>query len=82
MLWDAAACEELLTQRYPWFMPTWRALGNSTVLKSGGAPSKTCHKHCRVQICGYVSSVLLSCLLFSFLVLLLLLLLVWREYKV
>lgn len=35
MLWDAAACEQLLHQHYPWFLDTWRALGNSTVLKSG-----------------------------------------------
>ncbi|WIA15093.1 hypothetical protein OEZ85_001787 [Tetradesmus obliquus] len=34
VLWDAAACEALLTQRYSWFLPTWQALGNSTVLKS------------------------------------------------
>eukprot|EP00879_Flechtneria_rotunda_P010779 GHRR01011263.1.p1 GENE.GHRR01011263.1~~GHRR01011263.1.p1 ORF type:complete len:294 (+),score=112.99 GHRR01011263.1:340-1221(+) len=34
MLWDAAACESLLRQRYPWFLDAWAATGSSTVLKS------------------------------------------------
>jgi hypothetical protein len=45
MFWDAAACEQLLSQRYPWFMDTWHALGDSVVLKSGeGALGLPCDK--------------------------------------
>lgn len=37
ILWDAAMCEKLLAEHYPWFLPTWRAYP-STVLKSGAWP--------------------------------------------
>ncbi|KAF6264293.1 hypothetical protein COO60DRAFT_1624299 [Scenedesmus sp. NREL 46B-D3] len=45
VLWDAAACEALLTQHYPWFLPTWSALGNSTVLKSDAIRPFILHAH-------------------------------------
>lgn len=35
VLWDAFAADNFVRKHYPWFVPTWEALGNSTVLRSG-----------------------------------------------
>lgn len=38
ILWDRVACEQLLEKRYPWFLDTWKLLGQdkgSIVLQSG-----------------------------------------------
>lgn len=35
MFWDAAACDALLLQRYPWFLDAWNKLDDRIVLKSG-----------------------------------------------
>lgn len=38
MLWDKPACEQLLRDKYPWFLDTWEVLGNGTysiALQSG-----------------------------------------------
>jgi len=42
ILWQHDMCEQLLRDRYPWFLDTWRSYG-SVVLKSGGHAS--CCRH-------------------------------------
>lgn len=54
MLWDKSACEQLLRERYPWFLHTWEVLGNGTnsvVLQSGvwhaeAIITQRLHQHC------------------------------------
>jgi hypothetical protein len=52
MFWDAAASERLLAERYPWFLDTWHALGDSIILKAGESTNSpfhggACWQHCQ-----------------------------------
>lgn len=46
MFWDNQAAEELLLERYPWFMDTWRSYPR-VVHRGGGLPTHPC---CRCSI--------------------------------